>query len=171
LPSEIRERLDRELIERGFGDYDAISDLINGLLEEAGYEIVLSRSGIHRYGQVVEQRIAAIKVATEQAKAITDAVGDDAGKMGSALISLVQEKAFDVLVRMTDIDPEEVNFEKLTFAIAKLNSAAVQQKKWQSEFEQRLREAADSVEKTIKSAGLAADTVQSIRKEILGISS
>jgi len=169
LPPEIRERLDRELIERGFGGYDAILDMVNGLLLDAGYEIALSRSGIHRYGQAFEGRIAAIKVATEQAKAITDAVGDDAGKMGAALISLVQEKAFDVLVRMTDIDPDAVDFSKLTMAIAKLNNAAVHQKKWQSEVAQKAREAADRVERQAAAAGLTEDTVQAIRKDILGI--
>jgi len=171
LPAEIRERLDRELIDRGFGDYDAITDVINELLADAGYEIRLSRSGVHRYGQAVEDRIGALKVATEQAKAITDAVGDDAGKMGAALISLIQEKAFDLLIRMNELNPDDVGFEKLMLAIAKLNGASIQQKKWQSEIEERLRRAADSVEKAVKSAGLGADTVQSIRREILGIAS
>jgi len=169
LPPEIRERLDKELIERGFGDYEAIAALINGLLSEAGYEIALSRSGVHRYGQEFEARIAAIKIATEQAKAITDAVGDDAGKMGAALISLIQEKAFGVLVEMQEIDPESVNFERLTMAIAKLNQASVQQKKWQTEVTRKAAEAADRVEKAAAAAGLSASTVQSIRKEILGI--
>ena len=170
LPPEIRERLDRELIERGFGDYDAIFELMNGLLAEAGYEMALSRSGIHRYGQTFERRVAAIKVATEQAKAITDAVGDDAGSMGAALTSLYQEKAFGVLMDMA-INPEDVGFEKLGLTIAKMNSSAIQQKKWQAELAEKARATADRVEKAIKSTGLTADTVQNIRKEILGIAS
>jgi hypothetical protein len=169
LPPAIKAEFDRLLVEKNFQDYDFIIERLNGLLQDAGVEIRVSRSAAARYGQGFENKIAAIKIATEQAKAITDAVGDDAGKMGNALISLVQEKAFDVLVRMTDLDPENVDFNKLTVAIAKLNNASVAQKKWQKELQQKATSAADEVVKVAKQGGLSEKTAEEIRKKILGI--
>lgn len=164
LPPEIKAELDRRLISGSFADYTALAEW----LQEQGIEI--SRSAVHRYGQAFEEKIAAIKIATEQAKAITDAVGDDAGKMGNALISLVQEKAFDVLVKMTELDPDSIDFNKLTVAIAKLNNAAVAQKKWQTEVQKKADQAVKNIE--TKAAGkrsLDAETMKIIKEEIYGI--
>jgi len=169
LPPEIKAELDRRLITGSFANYEAQTEWLNEQLREAGLEISISRSAVHNYGQGFESRIAAIKIATEQAKAITDAVGDDAGKMGNALISLVQEKAFDVLVRMTDLDPADMDFNKLTVAIAKLNNAAVAQKKWQTEIKKKATVAADEVVKVAKAGGLPKDKAEWIKKKILGI--
>jgi len=171
LPPEIKERLDRELVGRGFGDYDAVTELINGLLATAGYEMQISKSGVHRYGQVFEDKLAAIRIATEQAKAITNDLGDDAGQMSAALISLVQEKCFSVLTKMNDIDPEKINFPKFAEAVAKLNNASVIQKRFQAEVEKKAADAADRVAKIATTGGLTGSTVQAIRKEILGIAS
>ncbi|HAR97933.1 MAG TPA: terminase [Syntrophus sp. (in: bacteria)] len=169
LPPEIKAKLDRLLIDRGFAGYDKIVGEINNVLDAEGYEIRLSRAGTHRYGQGFEERIAAIRIATEQARAITEAAGDDAGATGDALIRLVQEKAFQVLVKMADLDPEDVDFNKLTVAIAKLNNASVQQKKWQAEIKTKTVAAADSAVKVAKQGGLSDEKAEEIRKRILGI--
>jgi len=169
LPPEIKEAVDRLLIERGFSGYAGMADEINAMLAAAGLEITLSHSGLHRYGQDFEERIAAIKIATEQATAITDAVGDDAGKMGNSLLALVQQKAFNVLVKMKDLEPEDIDFSKLTVAIAKLNNAAVAQKKWMAETRAKATAAADEVVKVAKKGGLSEQTAEQIRKKILGI--
>jgi hypothetical protein len=172
LPPEIKAEFDKILISKSFSCYDEITGWLNEQLREAGLEITVSRSAAHRYGQEFEARIAAIKIATEQACAITDAVGDDAGKMGNALISLVQEKAFDVLVRMEDLDPENVNFEKLTVAIAKLNAAAVAQKKWQAEIRRKAEQALENIEQKTAAGGrksLDPETRRIIKEEVYGI--
>lgn len=169
LPPEIKAEFDRKLIERGFSDYDGIVGWLNARLAASGCEVSVSRSAAARYGQGFENKIAAIKIATEQAKAITDAVGDDAGKMGNALISLVQEKAFDVLVKMTDLDPDEVDFNKLTVAIAKLNNASVAQKKWQAELQKKAEKALVNIEEKLKTQKLDPEALRVVREEIYGI--
>jgi hypothetical protein len=163
LPPDIKAEFDRLLIAKNFADYDGIVVW----LQERGYDV--SRSAAHRYGQGFEERIAAIRIATEQARAITEAAGDDAGATGDALIRLVQEKAFQVLVKMADLDPEDVDFNKLTVAIAKLNNASVQQKKWQAEIRTKTAAAADEAVKVAKSGGLSEEKAEEIRKRILGI--
>lgn len=117
LPDGIRVELDKRLITSGFSDYSTLE----AWLTEQGFEI--SRSAIHRYGQGFEAKVAAIKVATEQAKAIAAAVGDDDGAMNEALIRLVQQQAFDVLVNMQTEDPDLYAkiFQKMGVMVARLS--------------------------------------------------
>jgi hypothetical protein len=89
--------------------------------------------------------------------------------MGNALASLAQEKAFDVLMRMEDLDPEDINFNKLIMGIAKLNNAVVTQKKWQMEIQKKASAAAEEVVKVAKTGGLSEKAAEEIRKKILGI--
>ena len=163
LPPEVKAELDRRLIGGGFADYTSLAEW----LAEQGFEI--SRSAIHRYGQEFEEKLSALRIATEQARAITEAVGDEEGVMGDALTRLCQEKAFQVLVEMQSLDPEQIDFNKLTVAVAKLNKASVAQKKWMAEVRFKARAAADDVVKTAKQGGLSEEKAEEIRRRILGI--
>jgi hypothetical protein len=163
LPKEIREAFEKKLIGGGFCDYDGLA----AWLKEQGFEI--SRSAVHRYGQEFESKLSAIKLATEQARAITEAVGDEEGVMGDALTRLCQEKAFKVLVEMQDPDPATADISKMGIMIARLNRAAVTQKKWMAEAREKVKATAEDVGKTVKSAGLSEEKAEEIRKKILGI--
>ena len=169
LPPGIKAAFDKRLIDRGFSDYDEITAWLNAQLIGAGLEVSVSRSAAARYGQGFEEKIYALKIASEQARAITDALGDDADKMGQSLTALCQEQAFNVLVKMKDLDPENIDFNKLTVAISKLNKTAVDQKKWHAEVRKKATEAADDVAKVAKKEGLSEEKAEQIRKRILGI--
>lgn len=153
--------MDRRLIAGGFSGYQELADW----LREQGFE--LSRSALHRYGQQFENRLAALKIATEQARAITEAVGDEEGVMGDALTRLAQEKAFQVLVEMEDAG--EVSLPKLGRMIADLNRTSIAQKKWMAEMRKKAAAAAESVVKTARQGGLSDEKAEEIRKKILGI--
>lgn len=58
LPLDVRHWLERALTESGFSGYEALE----AMLAERGYSI--SKSAIHRYGQKIEKRFAAIKAST-----------------------------------------------------------------------------------------------------------
>ncbi|HBJ76261.1 MAG TPA: terminase [Syntrophaceae bacterium] len=165
LPDVIKRELDKRLITGSFSDYRKLSDW----LQEQGFEI--SRSAINRYGQAFEDRLAAIKVASEQARAVSEAVGDNEGVMNDALISLVQEKAFDVLVNLQTSDPVAFAkiFPKMGIMVAKLSKASVDQKKWMSEAKGKAKDAAEEVVKAVKKSGMSEKTAEEIRKKILGI--
>jgi hypothetical protein len=169
LPPDIKAKLDKMLIEGSFSDYDRMADWLNEQLLDQDLELTISKSSIHRYGQNFEEKMVAIKIATEQARAITEAVGDGEGVVGDALTSLCQEKAFQVLVKMGELDPEDVDFTKLTVAVAKLNKASVDQKKWLSEVRVKAKATAEDVVKAVKKGGMSEKTAEEIRKKILGI--
>lgn len=163
LPEKVRAELNMKLLDGGFSDYSALAEW----LCEQGFEI--SRSAVHRYGQGFERRLASLKIATEQARTITEAVQDEPGVMGDALTRLVQEKAFQVLIDMEELDPETVDFAKLATAVAKLNQASIAQKKWLAETREKTAKTADEVVKVAKSEGLSNAKAEEIRRKILGI--
>lgn len=165
LPEDIQAELNKRLVKNGFADYQGLADW----LAEKGFQI--SKSSIHRHGQQFEERLAAIKTATEQAKAITAAVGDEEGAMNEALIRLVQERAFEVLVNLQTDDPEKFAkvFPKMGMMVARLGRASVQQKKWRGEVKEKAKSAASEVGKIVKSSGLSTDKAKEIREKILGV--
>ncbi|HYE35468.1 DUF3486 family protein [Methylocaldum sp.] len=162
LPDPVKAELDRRLLEAGFSGYVALSEW----LADQGYEI--SKSAIHKYGQEFEQRISALKVATEQAKAIAEAAPDEGNAMNEALIRLVQQKAFDVLVNLSDED-KEVNLKDIGIMVARLSNASVKQKQYQAEVQAKAKSAAEKVASVARQGGLSAEAVDTIRREILGI--
>ncbi|WP_027360880.1 DUF3486 family protein [Desulforegula conservatrix] len=164
LPQAVKEWLDTTLVEKNFSGYQ----LLENELKERGYQI--SKSAIHRYGQNFEKRLAAVRLSTEQAKAIVDASPDDEGAVNDALMRLVQDKLFNVLIDL-EVDPAKVNFGSLARAVAELGRASVTQKKWASEVKKKAEEAAATVVQAARKGGLSDDTVDEIKRRILGIAS
>lgn len=118
--------------------------------------------------------MAAIKVASEQARAVSEAVGDNEGVMNDALISLVQEKAFDVLVNLQTADPVAFAkiFPKMGIMVAKLSKASVDQKKWAAEARKKAQDAVKNIEAKTAAGGkksLDAETMRIIKEEVYGI--
>ena len=160
LPDNVKADLNNRLISGGFAGYEALSEW---LISE-GYEI--SKSALHRYGTEFEQRLGAIRVATEQARAVVDAAGDDAGVKSDGLMALVQEKAFQALVRMEE--PGDMSLASLGRMVADLSRASIAQKRWMAEIKQKTAAAAENVEKNLAGA-IDEETLRRVREEIYGI--
>lgn len=159
LPAEVKAWLDQALAENNFSDYELLSEA----LKDRGYAI--SKSALHRYGQAFEARLSALKLASEQARAVVTAAPDEEGAVNEALMRLVQEHLFKLLMA------EDGNFDlpKVARAVAELGRATVTQKRWQAEVRARAEAAAASVENIARKGGLSADSIQQLRREILGI--
>lgn len=159
LPAEVKAWLDQALAENNFSDYEALSDE----LTERGFSI--SKSALHRYGQDFEERLSALKMASEQARAVVAAAPDEEGAVNEALMRLVQEHLFKLLMS----EGGQFDLPKVAKAVAELGRASVVQKKWQAEVRTKAEAAASQVEKIAKKGGLDASTVAEIRREILGV--
>ena len=170
LPEDVRRWLERALAENNFSGYVALEDM----LRERGYSI--SKSAIHRYGQKIERRFAAIKASTEAARLLTEGASDDQDARSEAVIALVQTELFESIINLQeagdeDIDPAD-RIGLLSAAaknIATLARASVNQKKFRLEVQARAEAAAANVEKIAKKGGLSAESVEQLRREILGI--
>lgn len=162
LPIEIRQELERRLMANAFSDYEGLS----AWLAEQGYE--LSRSAVHRYGQSFEDRVGALRLATEQARVLCESSPDDDGVMGEALMRLAQEKMFSLLVEM-EVDPEKVDITRLVRSISELSRSQVGLKQYQSKVRAQVEAAKKALESASKSGGISAETRQIIERELLGI--
>lgn len=174
LPEDVRHWLERALSEAGFAGYEALE----GLLREQGYAI--SKSAIHRYGQKIERRFAAIKASTEAARLLTEGAADDQDARSEAVIALVQTELFETILNLQeaqsdDIDPGE-RVKLLSAAarnIATLTRASVSLKKFQSEVREKLKAKMDALEAQASAApgksGFDLETLQRVRQEIYGL--
>lgn len=165
LPQSVREELDQRLVRTGFSGYVALAEWLG----EQGFEI--SKSTLHRYGSEFEEKLGALRVATQQAQAIAEAVGDDENALGDALVRLTQQKAFEVLMRLNVEDVQDIDLPKLSRAISDLNRSAVQQKKWQIETRDKVEAKLKDLEKENSgiSRQLDPDTLRKVREEIYGL--
>lgn len=170
LPPELKEWLDAELIARGFGDYVQLA----ADLKARGADV--SKSALQRYGSPFEQRMAQLKMASEQARALVDAAPDDEDKLGSAVVRMTQEKIFTLLMDM-EINPKDVDVNKLFKNAAEIGKTSVAQKKFsltvRKEIEEAARkraleDAAQQASETARQQGLSASGVEALRAAIMG---
>ena len=164
LPPEVKEWLDKSLVESDFSGYDALS----AALSEKGYQI--SKSSLHRYGSEFEESLQAIKLSTEMAKAVVDACPDDAGNFGEALTRLVQQKSFEVLTKM-EVDPQKVKLTDLGNMVSLVNRTSIDIKKYASEVKARMDAKFEELESDNNSGKRKIDpeTLRMVREEIYGI--
>lgn len=169
-PVEIRHWLERALTEGNFSGYNELETM----LAERGYAI--SKSAIHRYGQKIERRFAAIKASTEAARILTEGAADDQDARSEAVIALVQTEMFESIISLQEAGDDDISPEdrlsllsKAAKNIATLARASVNQKKFRLEVQEKTRAAADAVANLAKNGGLSASSVAEIRQKILGI--
>lgn len=169
LPADVRAWLDRALADGNFSGYEQLEKLLG----DKGFTI--GKSSIHRYGQQLESKLAAVKASTAAARAIAEAAPDDADLRSAAAMSLVQTEIFNVMVALQEAGDESNPEERLKLMaraakpLAELSRASVNQKKWEAEVKGKVAAAADAAERIAKKGGLTAASVAEIRKSILGI--
>lgn len=170
LPKAVRDWLDKALIDGNFSGYKALEEA----LRERGCAV--SRSAIHRYGQKIERRFAAIKASTEAARFLTEGAADDQDARSEAVIALVQTEMFESIVNLQEANEEDIRPEdriallsKAAKNIATLARASVNQKRFRQEVQAKVDAAAANVEKIAQKGGLSAEVAAQLRREILGI--
>jgi len=167
LPEDVRRWLERALTERGFSGYEELE----ALLRDKGYTV--GKSSIHRYGQKIERRMAAIKASTDAAKLITEAAGDDQDARSEAVIALVQTEMFESIIAIQEAGDGELSAEdrlglmsKAAKNIATLTRASIAQKQFKATVLKRLQEM-EADARTGKRT-LDAETLRIVREEIYG---
>lgn len=170
LPADLRRWLERALTESGFSGYAELEEL----LKAKGY--VISKSAIHRYGQKIERRFAAIKASTEAARLLTEGAADDQDARSEAVIALVQTELFDSIVNLQEAGGDELSdadriglLSKAAKNIATLARASVTLKKYQQDVRAKAAVVAEEVASQAKAGGLSDETAELIRRKILGV--
>lgn len=164
LPGDVKGWLDASLVDGNFSGYEALA----AELKTRGYEI--SKSAVHRYGQEFEERLKALRLVTEQARAVVEHSPDDEDAVTQALVRLTQEKLFSVLMDM-QVDPEKVNLSGITRSIAELARSSVTVKKWAQEARAKIAAKMTELEGQAKAGKgrLDPETLRIVREQIYGL--
>jgi hypothetical protein len=170
LPSKLRAELDRRLVEGNFSDYRGLARWLG----EHGCEI--SHSGLHKYGQRLERRLATLRLATEQARAVVKAAGGADDTVNEGLMRLVQGDLFNVLLEVRELDPEKVDFNALARNVASICRSAVQMRRLAEEMRSGIGRRVRAAERKVVEAarrgaegGLSAKAERQIRAALLEI--
>lgn len=170
LPPEVKAWLDAALIEGNFSGYE----LLAAELKARGCEV--SKSSLQRYGQPFEQMMKKLKLAGEQAQALMTEAGDDKGAMNDALIRMIQQKTFELLL-MDDagvvdeagkVQPSAATDPKFVRAIATLVRASVTQKEWAAKLKTVLDAQMEKAEAAIAEGKNPQDVLAAIRQAYTG---
>ncbi len=167
IPKAIRAELEQRIVEGRFANSRALAEWLN----DNGYEI--GKIAVPHHGEKLEGRLDAVKRATEQARAIVQALPDDEGAMNDALIRLVQQVDMEILL---DVESETVTpktLEAISRSVASLARVSVTQKKWRVQVREKLNakvgRAAEQVAIAARAGGLSLAAEQQIHNALLDI--
>ena len=141
LPQDVRAFIEAQLAAGRMTLNELLAELQRRFPEHA----LPSRSAVHRYGQKLERRLAAIRASTEAAKLIAESSQDDKDTRSEALTALVQSELFDAILALKEADegdPDE-RVQRLASAarhIATLTRSSVNLKEYQAKAEEAARQ-------------------------------
>ncbi len=159
LPPKLREELDQMLIARRFTGYTELAEW----MEQAGYTI--SRSALHRHGQLTARRIEQVRIATESAQALMAASPDDEQALSTASLRLAQTKLYELVLRAEQVAEggDLTDFLKVVREIGNMARASSTTAKTRRE---ALSAAGAIAEQKAVAGGLTPDAAAAIRQHI-----
>jgi hypothetical protein len=153
-------------------------EIVEAINEEAGEDLV-SRSSINRYAQRMKKFAEKNRQAREVADAYIEKYGaEDRNKLGKVVNEQIRLAAFDLISEIEELkESGELKAGDITEIIFKVSRGLKdleQAEKLNAERSETIRkaalaEAAAIVERAAKSDGLSAETIEKIKKQILGI--
>ncbi|MDY5420536.1 DUF3486 family protein [Actinobacillus porcinus] len=173
LPPNIKTQLAMMLRDKQFSQTQILEE-INELIRDCGLDesYCLSKTGLNRYANRMEQFGAKIRQSREIAEIWTKQLGEtpqtDIGKL---LMEAVKTMAFELTL---NADEKGVKDPKFLNQLALISQRIEQAQRMNYERERKIRkevleQAAETAEKVVVQAGLSKDTVASIKAQILGI--
>ena len=182
LPAEIKSYIEAMLATGAQTLDELIADLQGRFPAEANAGTLPSRSAVHRYGQKLDRRLAAIKASTEAARLISEQAGDSKDARSEALTALVQTELFEAILALQEADDPDVDTSErvglLSSAaknIATLSRSSVNLKLFQAKVEEETRrrmlaEQEAKLQTVARSQGMDEAQVDFWRRQVLGVS-
>jgi hypothetical protein len=176
LPSEVIDDLNSKLIERGFSGYE---DLVHWL-KDMGYDI--SKSSLHRHGSALENEFSEAMADARRTRALARAAREsedgDGGELLEAASGIMQDNLLRLSLKLKNSEgkPEDAakTLSLISRAFADIGRFDISRQKWQAENEARIRseerqKAADAVAASAKQLGVSLETIEAIRRDVLGM--
>jgi HPt (histidine-containing phosphotransfer) domain-containing protein len=153
-------------------------EIVDAINAEAG-EPLVSQSSLNRYAQRMKKFAEKNRQAKEVADAYIEKFGaEDRNKLGKVVNEQIRLAAFDLISEIDELkesgqmDPELIT--EIIFKVSRGLKDLEQAEKLNAERSETIRkatlaEAAEIVEQNAKSDGLSVETVEKIKKQILGL--
>ena len=174
LPEKLRNKL-LEMLHNPAVTQAEITDAIN---EEAG-EPLVSRSSVNRYAQKMKKFAEKNRQAKEVADTYIEKYGAESrNKLGRVVNEQIRLAAFDLMSEIEELknSPEfnALGITEILYKVSRSLRELEQAEKLNAERSEAIRkatlaEAAEIVERNARSGGLTAETVEKIKKQILGL--
>jgi hypothetical protein len=166
-PDAIVEELDRGLAAGEFRDYASLKQWLERNRCHIRHAAAPRRSKL-------ERRLHTIRLATEHARAL---VGGEDDRLSEALVRLVQQHLFEILVELKPGELTEINLSALGHVVAEMARASLMQKKWaeesQARLEQKVNRAKNKVVNAARNAaeggGFTPEAEERIRQALMAI--
>ncbi|MBU0665360.1 MAG: DUF3486 family protein [Proteobacteria bacterium] len=177
LPDDIREQLNELLRDPRCSQLE-VTARINEMLEEQGVDDRVSKSAVNRYSLSMAEAGKRLTQSREVANMWIGKLGaTPQGQLGHLVNEILRTLAFDISLKLQDMDlteetmPEVVGqLRHLSLVAMRLEKASSENVKREAEIKKQvLAQAAAMVTTAGKQSGISADTVDLIRKQILGI--
>lgn len=177
LPPDIKERL-QDLLRDPRISQSEVAARINALLEEAGEDVRVSKSGVNRYKLRMEEAGQRLRESREVAEMWIGKLGAaPQGQVGHLVNEILRTLAFDVSLIMQRGEIDETTapmvagmLKDMALAMQRLERAASENVRREDEIRRQERErAADLATGAARKAGLSEDAITEIRT-VLGIS-
>ncbi|QFU23743.1 DUF3486 family protein [Shewanella eurypsychrophilus] len=172
LPDDIRKTLDTGLRDGSITQMELLGE-INALIEAAGLpeEQKLSRSGLNSYATKMESVGKSLREMREITQVWTAELGDKpTGEVTKLILEMARSQLFKALLNEDGETADVGMIKDAMLAVQRLESAAMASHKREKEIRKVFaEEAANAAVKVASQAGLTADAVSSIKREILGI--
>lgn len=171
LPPDILERL-QELLRDPRMTQLGVTARINALLQEQGEEPI-SKSALNRYAVKMDKIGSKLQQSRQIADMWIGKLGTQpAGQVGNLLNEVVRNLAFDTAIQLSE-DEEPASpklIKELAIAIERLEKAAGDNEKRAAEIRKQARaQAAEQAAQSAKAGGVSDDTIERIRRDVLGM--
>ena len=160
LPPEIREQVDRLLVEGG-SSMEEIRDFVAA----QGYDF--SRTAFARYGNDFLAAYTRLRVIEDKSRVLAGASGANEGLLLEEAASKLFARQIIEAQLAGEIDLAALP--RLLSDFAKLQASTVLREKMKREFQRRVEKAAEEVSKDAAGKGLSEAAAEEIRRKILGI--
>lgn len=179
LPPDIRERVNAWLNDPAVTQLAAVErtnalvEAINAARPEGEQLPTISKSGLNRYAQRVQQIGEKMRQSRQVAEMLIGQLGNQpGGEVGKLINESIRTIVFDAVTGLADseepVSPGVIN--KLALAAKRLEEAtSINEKRERAIRDEERSAAAEAAESAAKGRGLTADTVAAIKAEILGL--
>ena len=181
VPAHIRDELNAKLVANGFSDYQGLTDWLNARLADEGLEVSLSVMAVNRHGQDFKEKFDEDFSQARQVRQIAKmAVADNDDAEGSVRTASAQILETKLLILTNKIAAEiddgkdmhkiAETISKIALAMTNLGRMGIANDKHRTEIRKQMAmEAAEKAASSAKDAGVSAETIARIRRDVLGM--